>query len=222
MAGWLTRHWFALTFLGVLVVAESLAWGLSAGWRAELASWASTNVTNLESHPLGALGVSAFVTGERPLLWPVLASVGLFSAERLLGPVRLALLCLSAHVLGTLVSEGIVAYRVYVAALPDSALSQLDVGPSYVLVAAVTVAALAGSWRSRGLALLCLLALSPFLFSGISRLDVAAVGHTVSIALGVLAAGLYHRHARRHRLPAALTADPLPAVAPLAVDRPAG
>jgi hypothetical protein len=220
MAAWLGRHWFAVTFVGVLVVAESVAWALSAGWRLELASWASTNVINLESHPAGALGLSAFVTDDRPLVWPVVASMGLFSAERLLGPLRLALLCLSAHVLGTLVSEGIVAYRVQVAALPGSALSQLDVGPSYILVAAVTVAALAGRWPSRLVALAALLALSPFLFTGIARLDVAAVGHAVSVVLGAVAAALYYYgRARRSHRSERLLAEPLVAAsrpAPLA------
>jgi hypothetical protein len=207
MAGWLGRHWFAVTFLVLLVAAEALAEALSPGWRAELASWASTNVINLESHPVAALGASAFVTGERPLVWPVLASMGLFSVERLLGPAKAALLCLSAHVLGTLVSEGIVGYQVQVGALPGSALSQLDVGPSYILVAALTVAALAGRWRLRVLALAGLLALSPSLFTGLSRLDVAAVGHAVSVVLGAVAAGLYYRSRARRGHPATRPAD---------------
>jgi hypothetical protein len=164
-----------------------------------MADWASTSVINLEHHPIGALVLSAFVTGSRPLVWPLLASMGLFSANRLLGSARAALLCVSAHVLGTLVSEDIVAYRVVAGALPGSALSQLDVGPSYVVVAAITFAALAGGWRWRVVALVGFLALSPFLFDGLNHLDVAAVGHTVSILLGATAAGLYHRSRPRRR-----------------------
>ncbi|MEN3361994.1 MAG: hypothetical protein V7637_5976 [Mycobacteriales bacterium] len=207
MVVWLRRRWFAVTFLVALAVADVLAGWTSSAWQSATARWASTNVVNLEHHPIGALVLSAFVTGGHPAVWPLLASMGVLSAERLLGPARTLLLCGSAQVIGTLVSEGIVAYRVQVGALPGSALSQLDVGPSYVVVAALTLAVLAGSWLPRMIALAGLLTLAPYLFTGLSHFDVAAVGHLISIALGMAAAALYQQNRARRRLRTA--ADPL-------------
>ncbi len=208
MAGWLRRRWFAVTFLVALVVADVLAGWTSSSWQAAVARWASTNVVNLEHHPIGALVISAFVTGDRPAVWPVLAAMGLITSDRLLGPARTLLLCASAHVVGTLISEGIVAYRVQDGALPGSALSQLDVGPSYVVVAALTLAVLAGNWWHRTIALAGLLALSPYLFTGLTDFDVAAVGHTVSIAVGFGAAAFYQRSRTRRRLRPAGAPEP--------------
>jgi hypothetical protein len=197
MAGWLRRRWFAVGFLAALVVADVLAGWTSSAWQAAVATWASTSVVNLEHHPIGSLVMSAIVTGNHPGVWPALASAGLITADRLLGPARALLLCGSAQVVGTLISEGIVAYRVQDGLLPGSALSQLDVGPSYVVVSALTLAVLAGSWRPRVIALAGLLALSPYLFTGLSRFDVAAVGHLVSIAIGVATAVAYQHHRGR-------------------------
>jgi hypothetical protein len=227
MVGWLRRRWFAVGFVAALMVADLVAWALSSAWQERVVGWASTNVVNLEHHPIGALVVSAFVGGsDQPVAWPVLALMGLLTADRLLGPARTALLCGSAHVVGTLISEGVVAYRVHAGALPGSALSQVDVGPSYVVVAALTLAVLAGSWRRRLVALAGLLALSPYLFTGLSRLDVAAVGHTVSVLLGAAAAVAYQQNRAHRRLRAAPAAPGTPAAtavpaAPAASEQPA-
>lgn len=193
MAGWLRRRWCTLAFLAGLVATEAVAWSLPAGRRAGLQAWASTNVVNLRHHPVAALALSAFLPDSYPGIWPVLMAMGLFSAERLLGSARAALCCGLAQLLGTLVSEGIVAYRVHAGGLPGSALSQLDIGPSYVVVAALTVAVLAGSWPRRAVALAGLAALWPSLFDGLSHLDVAPVGHAVSVAVAATAAATVRR-----------------------------
>ena len=115
--------------------------------------WASTNVVNLHHHPIGSLVVSAFIAPGFPLAWPVLIALALFGANRVLGNWRTAVLCGTGHVVGTLVSEGIVAYRIAHGLLPEAANRILDVGPSYVVVSAITVAVLFGSWPARAAAL---------------------------------------------------------------------
>ena len=66
----------------------------------------------------------------------------------------------------------------------------IDVGPSYVVVSAIVVALLYGSWLARAAAALdlALLVVVGNIFGGLSDLDVAAVGHvtamTVAAALG--------------------------------------
>lgn len=179
-----------------------MSWLLGPGHRAALERWASTSVANLGDHPVGSLALSAFLTPDHPLAWPTLAAMALFSADRVLGPARSALACGAAHVLGTLVSEGIVAWRVHTGALPGTARHLDDIGPSYVVVAGLTVSLIAASWPRRAVALVGFVVLWPYLFTGLTQWDVSAVGHLVSVTLGTAAAGLGYLRSRRPVAPA--------------------
>jgi len=166
-------------------------------------SWASTNIVNLRHDPVGCLVASAFIPSGSAIAWPVLIAVALLGASRVLGSWRTVLVCASGHALGTLVSEGIVAYRISQGLLPESDSRIIDVGPSYVVVAALTVAVLFGPWIARILAGLGL-ALMIFvggIFSGLSTLDVAAVGHVTSIAVGATLGGFLAWRLRRQYRP---------------------
>jgi hypothetical protein len=90
--------------------------------------------------------------------------------------------------MGTLVSEGIVNYRISHGLLPQSDSRIIDVGPSYVVVSAIMVAMLFGPWIARLLAALglALLVFIGGIFTGLSTLQVAAVGHTTAIVVAVL------------------------------------
>ena len=94
--------------------------------------------------------------------------------------------------LGTLVSEGIVAYRVQHGLLPASGNRILDVGPSYVVVAAIMVALVYGSRRARVAAAadLAILVFIGQIFAGLSTLQVAAVGHATALVVGAAGGGL--------------------------------
>ena len=98
------------------------------------------------------------------------------------------MVCVAGHVIGTLVSEGIVAWRVSSGALPDSYRHLVDVGPSYVVVSALVVAILCGPWVWRFLAAADLLALIFVgqIFGGLTSLDVSAVGHLTAIVTAVI------------------------------------
>ena len=87
--------------------------------------------------------------------------------------------------IGTLVSEGIVAYRVDAGLLPVSSRYLLDVGPSYVVVSAIVLGLAFGSWPARLAAAvdLAVLVLVGRIFAGLTSLDVAAVGHATAIAV---------------------------------------
>src|SRR5690348_14191544 len=156
-----TRYAFAAAFLGCFVLAGLVYPLLGPGAQATFTDWASTNVANLEHEPVLPLLLSAFVAPGYLLTWPALIALALFGANRAVGNVRIALVCLAAHVIGTLVSEGIVAYRVDTGQLPAASRHLTDVGPSYVVVAAVVVAlarggsrqaSSAGTWLARALA----------------------------------------------------------------------
>jgi hypothetical protein len=193
------RYAVASSFLAgylAVTVADSL---LSPPARSAFAAWASTSVANLEHHPAGSLVLSAFIAEGSAYTWLALIALAMFGANRGLGNGRTAVVCAAGHVIGTLVSEGIVAYRVGQGVLPPSYRHILDIGPSYVVVSAIVVALVSGSWPARAAAGLDLavLVFAGRIFSGLSHLDVAAVGHLT--ALLVAASGMMLIRARRAR-----------------------
>ena len=202
----------AWAYLTVFVVADIAIAVQSPAGQSAVRQWASTNVVNLQHDPLGSLVASAFVPAENAGAWPFLIALAMFGANRALGNWRTATVCGAGHVVGTLVSEGIVAYRIAHKLLPESDSRIIDVGPSYVVVAAIAVALLYGSWLARIAAAvdLLLLVVVGGIFSGLSTLQVAAVGHTVSIIVAVILGSLLARQ-MRHAQPAAATMRPPPA-----------
>ena len=183
-----TSYAVAWVYLAAFVIAEVVAAVLSPHDLATLTAWASTSVHNLRYDPVGSLVVSAFVTQGYAFAWPPLIALALFGANKVLGNWRTALVCISGQVIGTLVSEGIVGYRVNRGLLPASDRYLIDVGPSYVVVAAIVVALLYGSWRARAAAAvgLALLVVVGNIFGGLSQLGVSAVGHVTAITVGVI------------------------------------
>jgi hypothetical protein len=193
---------FSWAYLGCFVVVQVVYAQLSAHGQAELTAWASTSVVNLEHDPVGSLVVSAFITGGSPFAWTALIALALFGANRAVGNAAVALVCLAGQVIGSLVSEGIVAYRVDAGQLPVSDRQLTDVGPSYVVMSAIVVAVLCGAWAARILALidLAILAFPGDVFGGLGSLDVAAVGHvTAAATAAACTAAIMVRRARRAR-----------------------
>jgi membrane associated rhomboid family serine protease len=201
------RYAFACAYLACYLVAELVYVLLNPRTQAALTAWASTNVANLEHEPIGPLVLSAFVGPGYLLAWPVIITLALFPANRALGNARTALICVAGHVIGTAVSEGIVAYRVDAGQLPVADRYLTDVGPSYVVVSALVITMICGTWLERTVALLIFAALvfGGHIFSGLSHLDVAAVGHLTAM---IIAAVLTLILARRGR-PAPVAADQL-------------
>ena len=207
----LSRYAVAWAYLAGFVVAELIYAALPSRDQAAALRWSSTNVVNLHHDPVGSLAASAFIPAAFAASWPLLIALALFGANRALGNWRTAVVCAAGHVLGTLVSEGIVDYRVTHGALPASATRILEVGPSYIVVAAIVVAA----------AYFALLVFVGDIFGGLSRLDVAAVGHLTAIMVAVLLGSLLAWQRRRsRRLPGDGLPRTRPAVAPARQSRP--
>lgn len=184
---WYAVAWVYLGCFAGVQVAYAL---LATRAQAALVTWASTSVANLERDPVGCLVVSAFVTGGgvRTLVtWVPVIALGMFGANRGVGGWRLVVVCAAGHVAGTLVSEGIVAWRVGSGALPAGYLHLVDVGPSYVVVSAVVVALLCAppAWRVLAAVDLLVLVFVARIFAGLPGLDVAAVGHLVATMTAV-------------------------------------
>lgn len=195
---------YAVTWLylsGCIIAGLAFA-AVSSRDQAAVLGWASTNVTNLRHDPLGSLVASAFIQPVSAVAWLALIALAVFGANRVLGNWRTVLVCGTGHVVGTLVSEGIVAVRIAHGLLPASDAHILDVGPSYIVVSALTVVALYGSWPARAAAALGFAALifAGQIFSGLSTLQVSAVGHTVAItSSALLGSVLVWQIRRKHR-----------------------
>lgn len=188
VAGRLRRYAAAWAYLAGFVAGDIAFGALSPAGQSAVQRWASTDVANLRHDPLGCLVASAFVPSGYSVAWPLLIAMAVFGANRVLGNWRTIAVCAAGHVVGTLVSEGIVAYRIAHGLLPESDSRIIDVGPSYVVVAAIAIAVLYGSWPARiaAAADLLLLIFVGGIFSGLSTLQVAAVGHTTSILVAAV------------------------------------
>jgi hypothetical protein len=173
------------------LAGASLVWHAQPPDRSRVwGQWASTNLDNLGHHPLGSLLVSALLTSDDLVAWLVLAVAGLAALAWRLGPWRSLAVAAGAHVLATLVSQGMVAWRIRTGALPEQARRVSDLGPSYVVVAALVAAVLVGPWGARLVGSLGFVLLAPSLFGGLGQLDVTAVGHLLSIGFGLAGAAL--------------------------------
>ena len=106
----------------------------------------------------------------------------------------------AAHVIGDRRQRGVLAVRIARGLVPAAARRIVDVGPSFVVVGALVTTIVAGgglAWRVA--AALGFGVLVPSLFDGLTEGDVAAVGHVVSIGVGLAAGAALLLRARRAR-----------------------
>jgi hypothetical protein len=203
-----TRYAVAWCYLVAFVLTELVYAVLPDHDQAAVLAWASTNVHNLGRDPVGSMIASAFLPTGALLAWPVLIALAMFGANAVLGNWRTAVTCAAGHVIGTLVSEGILADQIAHGTKPGAARFITDVGPSYVVVTAIAVGLLWGRWPVRSAAALDLAGLVFIggIFSGLSQLAVAAVGHVTALitgcALGSLLAWQRRRRLAVVRVPA--------------------
>jgi hypothetical protein len=195
------RYAVACLYLAIFCAVDISYQLLPPDDQATLLRWSSTSVHNLEHHPIGCLVVSAFVPSGFQPAWPFLIALALFGANHVLGNWRTLVTCAAAHVIGTLVSEGIVAYRVAAGVLPAADRYLLDVGPSYVVVAALAVGLLWGTWLIRSAAALdfILLIFVGQIFEGLSHLELSAVGHLTALLTGAAVGSLLRWQRMRGR-----------------------
>ncbi|MFJ5232750.1 rhomboid-like protein [Kitasatospora sp. NPDC088391] len=109
----------------------------------------STNIDHLTSDPVRVLLASLIWTEQANFpFYFVLFHVFHVPAERWLGTRRWLTVALTAHVVATFVSEGVVAWGVHRHLLPENMSTTVDVGVSYALagVEGVLTYALAGVW----------------------------------------------------------------------------
>jgi len=197
----LRRHAAAWLYLAVFCIAELVYALIPRHDQAAVLRWASTNVHNLTHDPVGSLIASAFFPTTALTAWPILIALTLFGANRALGNWRMVVTCSAGHVIGTLLSEGILWYRILHDTMPPSDRFINDVGPSYVVVTAIAVTLIWGGWLARAAAAAAFAALIVVgqIFSGITELGVAPVGHATALVVGATLGSFLVLQRRRSR-----------------------
>jgi hypothetical protein len=147
---WSGRLMPAATFASLLAVASAALATLSQVGQTRWLEWASTNVANMGTHPVAAMVVSAFLAQGDTTVWVVLALLGIGVTGLAFGACRTVALVACAHVLGTVISEGVLWYQISAGARPVAQERILDVGPSYVVIGALVAGILFGG-PSRGI-----------------------------------------------------------------------
>lgn len=188
------------SYAALLLVVDLLVRAVPEDGGAAARGWASTSLDNLSDgvpHALGALVSSAFVPQESAGWWALFALVGCWVTGRALGGRGAAALAAAGHVVGTLLSEGLLAWRIGRGDESEALRGVLDIGPSYAVVALLVAGAVRGRRFERVPALVCSALVAPYLFDGLTDLDVTAVGHATAVAVGGAAALLATRRVAR-------------------------
>ncbi|MFI5676524.1 rhomboid-like protein [Streptomyces cellulosae] len=174
-----TYVWLALLFVTTVAVHH-----MSPDFEREFLLERSTNIRGLSENPGRALVASALlIDGGKWLPQVFLYSVFHAPAERWLGTVRWLVVCVTAHVLASLVSEGAVLVAMWDGRAPASTADTLDIGVSYALagVVGVLVYRIARPWRY-GYVVAVLLVYGVPLVVGRTFTD---LGHFVALLIGL-------------------------------------
>lgn len=130
-----TYIWLAVLFVTTVAVHH-----MSPEFEKDFLLQRSTNINELSQHPVRVLISSAlWIDGGTWLSYAVLYTVFHATAERWLGTARWLAVAASAHVIATLISEGVLALAIRHGAAPTSSVNTLDVGVSYALAGVVAV-----------------------------------------------------------------------------------
>ena len=162
----------------------------------------SIDISHLEHVPWIVIPASSIWSGHLFGYWAVVVLLCVGALERLRGGLVTLATGAIAHVVGTVVSEGITAVRIAAGDLSESAKNVLDVGPSY-FVAACATAVVFSPGANRWLRWACALTLVPLAVTAFDFSDenqVAAIGHAVAMLTGIVVA-----RRRLRRPPVALT-----------------
>lgn len=173
-----TYIWLAILFVTTVAVHR-----MSPEFEAEFLRQRSTNIHELSNNPVRVLVSSAmWIDGGYWLPYAALYSVFHAPAERWLGTVRWLVVCVAAHVLATLISEGALLWGIRHGMAPESAENTLDIGVSYALAGVIAVLVYRIPWRWRsGYALVVLVVYGVPLVTGRTFTD---LGHFASVLIG--------------------------------------
>ncbi|MFI1165946.1 rhomboid-like protein [Streptomyces sp. NPDC020801] len=174
-----TYVWLLILFVTTVALHR-----MSPGFEENFLRQRSTNIHELSNSPVRVLFTSAmWIASGRWLPYAALYTVFHAQAERWLGTLRWLLVCVAAHVLATLISEGALLWALQRGVAPESSVNTLDVGVSYALAGVMGVLAcrIAAPWRYP-------YAAAVFLFFGVPLLTgrtFTDLGHFTAVLLGL-------------------------------------
>lgn len=192
----LTYTW--LLALVVTTVWQHLVTGQQLHW---LLLHRSTNLHGLATDPLGVLFSSLFwIDGKSLEPYLLLFTLFLAPAEHWLGQVRWLAVGLSAHILATYISEGMLYWAIEKHDASERYVHAHDIGVSYFLVGVITVLAyhIARPWRWGYLAVLFIIFGFPLITMDRLGLDFTVIGHFAAILVGLA----FYPMARERKRPA--------------------
>ncbi|MFE5032241.1 rhomboid-like protein [Streptomyces sp. NPDC056683] len=140
-----TYVWLAILFVTTVALHH-----MSPEFEQQFLRQRSTNIRELSDNPVRVLVASAmWIEGGHWVPYAFLYTVFHASVERWLGTVRWLAVCVLAHVLATLISEGALLKGIHDGIVPHSAVNTLDIGVSYALAGVIAVLAyrIAAPWR---------------------------------------------------------------------------
>ncbi|MEV7322431.1 rhomboid-like protein [Streptomyces sp. NPDC093970] len=140
-----TYVWLAILFVTTVALHH-----MSPEFEQQFLRQRSTNIRELSDNPVRVLVASAmWIGGGHWVPYAFLYTVFHAPAERWLGTVRWLVVCVAAHVLATLISEGALLKGIHDGIVPHSAVNTLDIGVSYALAGVVAVLSyrIATPWR---------------------------------------------------------------------------
>ncbi|WP_369247469.1 rhomboid-like protein [Streptomyces sp. R41] len=171
-------------WLGILFVTTVAVHQMSPEFEEQFLRQRSTNIHELSNNPVRVLIASAmWIDGGHWVPYAVLYTVFHATAERWLGTARWLLVCVAAHVLASLISEGALLLAIRHGVVPHSAVNTLDIGVSYALagVIAVLTYRIASPWRYPYLAVVLVVYGVP-LATGRTFTD---LGHFIAVLIGL-------------------------------------
>jgi hypothetical protein len=145
----------------------------------------STNIRHLLTDALDVL-FSSLLWIDGRWWWPYLLLFSLFlaPAERWLGQIRWLTVGLTAHILATYLSEGVLYWEIQHHRQPKKLVHATDIGVSYFMVGVIAVLAyrIATPWRWLYLAILIIAFAIPLMIYQ----DFTSIGHFAAIFIGLL------------------------------------
>jgi hypothetical protein len=188
---WLTAGWWLvrsapLTYLwlAVLLITTVIQHHLSRHELHTLLVHRSTNIAHLSTDPLYVLFASLFwIDGGKWVPCLVLFSLFVAPAERWLGQIRWLAVGLTAHVVATYISEGLLYLAIERHLEPERMVHVRDVGVSYFMVGVMAVFTyhVAPPWRWIYLAGVIVYYGAGF----VANPDFTGIGHCSAIAIGL-------------------------------------
>jgi hypothetical protein len=179
----LTYSW--LLVLGITTFIQNELPGRQLRW---VLLHRSTNIHELGTDPLGVLFSSLFwLDGKNFEPYLLLFTLFLAPAEHWLGQLRWLTVGLSAHILATYISEGILYYAIEEHNASERLVYARDIGVSYFLVGVMAVLTyhIARPWRWGYLGVLFVIFGFPLLTIHRHGLNFTAIGHFASILIGL-------------------------------------